>query len=124
MGIEQLKGKVLTGIVGLENGSDRATFTTSEGEQFVMYHSQDCCESVAIEDVIGDVNDLIDSPILEAEEVHSADDPEDQKGRDYYDSHTWTFYKLGTIKGHVTVRWLGESNGYYSEGVDFEKIVE
>lgn len=25
-------------------------------------------------------------------------------------------------KGYITVRWLGESNGYYSEEVDFERV--
>lgn len=99
-------------------GDDVLVFVADNGREFRMDHSQDCCESVHIEDICGDLDDLIGSPILEAEESSNSDNPP----RPTQESHTWTFYKLGTIKGSVTIRWLGESNGYYSESVDFHEV--
>jgi len=93
--------------------------TVANSERVVRFaHYQDCCEHVRLEDVVGDLNDLIGTPIVVAEEVSSPPDPE---GVEYSDnSHTWTFYKLRTAKGDVTLRFLGESSGYYSESVDLE----
>lgn len=86
-----------------------------------MYHSQECCEFVVVEDIIGDLDDLIGTPILKVEKTTSDENPEGiDKG--YQDSFTWTFYHFATIKGYVTIRWYGESNGYYSEDIDFIKL--
>lgn len=115
---EELKGKTITKIEGMEKNSDCIEFFCSDGTKYVMNHEQDCCESVYLEDVCGDAEDLLDSPILLAEEVQNADGPALNK---YEDSWTWTFYKIATIKGTVTLRWYGASNGYYSEEVDFHK---
>ena len=78
---------------------------------------------VRIEDICGEIEDLIDSEILMAEVV-SQDGSRYVDDDDYYDwgSSTWSFYKFATVKGYVTLRWLGESNGYYSEGVTFVKV--
>ena len=115
---EDLIGKVLSNI---ENKDDtELIFTLDNGEKYRLYHEQDCCEGVSIEDIIGDLDDLIGSPILMAEEVtHGNENPEGVPYKGYQDSFTWTFYKLATIKGYVTIRWYGESNGYYSESVYF-----
>ena len=120
---EELKGCVLENIEGLYVGSDEVRFYT-QGAYFRLYHDQDCCEQVRIEDVCGDVDDLIGTPILLAEEVTNADAPDLGESYPYIgeSSFTWTFYKLSTIKGSVTTRWLGESNGYYSERVSLEKV--
>jgi len=112
---EDLVGKVLSNV---ENNSDEIIFTLETGEKYKLYHNQDCCESVSVEDVIGDLNVLIGSPILMAEEASQSENPEGLSIEDQR-SFTWTFYKLATIKGYVTIRWYGESNGYYSESVDW-----
>lgn len=114
-GINQLLGKTISEI----KKTDEEILFICGNETFKMCHSQSCCENVMLEDVDGDLSDLIGSPLTQAEESTNSDDP---MGRSGMDSFTWTFYKLATVKGYVTLRWLGESNGYYSESVDVIKI--
>lgn len=119
---ESLVGKTITAIIpceltskGIEHcktlakGVDVIIFTTECGKVYMMYHNQCCCENVQLEDFEGDVSDIIGSPILRAEESTNGDE------------YTWTFYKLATIKGWLDLRWLGVSNGFYSESVEFTK---
>ena len=120
--VEVLKGKTLKEIKVSEDKSE-IYFTDSEDTQYKMYHDQNCCESVYLEDVVGDLSDLLGSPILTArEDTNRESNPEDLPDYTNYDSFTWTFYNFATIKGSVTMRWYGESNGYYSESVDFVKL--
>ena len=87
-----------------------------------MLHDQDCCEHVYLEDVNGDLGDLVGVPIVTATEESSGENPpgvETPLGSD--DSFTWTFYRISTIKGTVVLRWYGSSNGYYSESVGLNK---
>ena len=120
--VEDLLGKTLVSVEQV--GVDKIIFTTTEGEKYKMCHFQDCCESVTIEDIVGDLADLVGEPILLAEEVTSRENPEDAAAATVEhqdDSFTWTFYKFATRKGYVDIRWYGKSNGYYSEEVSFEK---
>ncbi len=114
-GMAQMLGKTFVQVTGSVD-SDEMLFETATGERFMFAHQQDCCETVRINDIVGDLQDLVGEPLLVAEEVQG-ETPVDFVERDH-ESVTWTFYKFATRKGYVDVRWLGESNGYYSESVD------
>lgn len=119
MSISELIGKTFEWIT-VNDDKTGINFRTDDGKEYKMWHRQDCCECVQIEDINGDLQDLIGSPILQAEE--SVSENADPKPKEYSESWTWTFYKLATAKGYVTLRWLGESNGYYGEEVDLVEI--
>ena len=125
---ESLKGNVLVSVEVLKergNVGDEIIFTTDTGDRYKLYHEQNCCENVEINDICGDLGDLLNTPILLAEEVtHDNEIPDGVNTPEYYESFTWTFYKIGTVKDTVTIKWYGGSNGYYSESVNFEKIGE
>lgn len=114
---ETLLGKVLTNIIKYE---DELVFVVYDKSEYKMFHEDDWCESVTIEEIHGDLG----HPILQAEEVVHGQDvvPFGMEQSAHSESFTWTFYKLATIRGSVTIRWYGESNGYYSENVSFYQI--
>lgn len=115
----ELVGLTLTGVENIRN--EVIKFTVDDGGEFYLSHDQSCCENVVVEDICGDLNDLVGTPILVAEDASSQDDPPGYKADEDWrpESQTWTFYKLRTIKGSVDIRWHGTSNGYYSESVSF-----
>ena len=115
--ISELKGKIITKIDKIDD--DELIFHCQTGEVYKMYHEQQCCELVTIEDITGDLEDLIGSPVLVAEELSNDDYVPDDSQFDGGESCTWTFYKIATIKGYVDIRWFGTSNGYYSEYANF-----
>lgn len=92
------------------NGHEEIIFQAQNGDYYVMHHSQECCEIVEVEDICGDLHDIPLDPIVQAEESQNS-------GELGEGTYTWTFYKLGTRRGSVTIRWYGSSNGYYSEEV-------
>lgn len=119
---EDLQGRMLCKVVNLNN--DELRFHLTEDHYVRMYHCQDCCESVSIEDIVGDLDDLVGTSLLLAEEVGNYEPEEKTVDEDSYysESETWTYYRFRTIKGSVDIRWYGTSNGYYSESVDIEIV--
>lgn len=125
MKINYLLGKTLSSVI---NSDTEVIFETVQGERFRIYHRRQCCEKVFLVDINGDWSDILNTPILVAEERSSKMERADLKKVDAEDdedgpnSGTWTFYELATVKGSVNLRWSGTSNGYYSERVSFATL--
>jgi hypothetical protein len=117
---EALLGKTITAIK--RDGVGLIDLTTSDGKEYRFVHVQDCCESVGIHDITGDLAALIGLPLTTSRKDVLTDWPEDAPKGEYVESFTWTALFLETKAAAVRVRFLGESNGYYGEGVDLEEV--
>ena len=106
--IKGIVGRKIHSFTGLHGESERVVLNLHCGGIIYIYHSRDCCENVRLVDFEND--GIVGGTIISFEEVTHSNDTE-------YGSFTWTFYKLETTKGGLWLRWLGESNGYYSEKV-------
>jgi hypothetical protein len=117
----ELKLKSLLGqtIRNLFINDDSVIFECASGERYMMHHVQDCCESVKVLGTFGDLPSIIGFPITNA--VENDDEPENH-GEEIYESGTWSRFFISTERGTVEIRWLGQSNGYYSEDVSFDKL--
>lgn len=114
-----LEGKEIHSI---KQSKEEIVFDCVGGYTYRMCHHQDCCEDVSIDDIDGNLQDLVGEKIITAYE--SSNYQNLPKKSDYDDSYTWTFYIIRTNKVSLTIRWYGTSNGYYSESVDFEQIAD
>ena len=115
---ETLLGETLTSVKS-SNDDEKILIKCASGRKFEIFHQQDCCENVRLEDVCGDLEDLVGSPIILAEEISNPPNSPEVVAASY----TWTFYRLGTIRGACTFRWLGTSDGCYSERVTTYEVL-
>ena len=110
--IEELEGQTITLI---EQGESDVIIETKEGKRYRMYHEQNCCEAVYVDEVKGSFSDVYGSPVIAAcEEIgHDTHD---------YGTCTLTTFHLITDNGELSIKWNGSSNGYYSESVYFVEM--
>ena len=107
--LEQLQGMTITAVVYDEQNESLLIHLNTHVLE--MIHHQDCCETVYLADVVGSFEDLIGYPLLEVSESIVSIPTE-------YESATASYYNFKTVKASVQLRWVGESNGYYSETID------
>lgn len=120
---EELIGKIFSSVYAcnfltlFSEAENDTLILDNAANKYKFYHDQSCCEDVYIEDIVGNLDDLVGSPITMAECVTNSPTTKKTGG-----DEQWSFLKLATVKGYVTVRWYGESNGDYSTEVDFREV--
>ena len=105
---EQIQGMTITAVVYKE--TNESLLIHLNNHVLEMIHHQECCETVYLADVVGSFEDLIGYPLLEVSETIV--------NNEIGESSTASYYNFRTVKASVQLRWVGESNGYYSETVD------
>ena len=108
---DEVIGATITGVVGLSTGYSNVVELETTVGTLKFFHYQDCCETVELVDWEVEGLGLIGGEILSIEERTEKDK------EDYYESSTWTFYTVETTTGSLWMRWMGGSNGHYSEEV-------
>jgi len=107
-------------VTHIDFDSNEVMITLEDGTKLHFYHYQDCCEQVYIYDWKGDPHQLVGKKLLMIEEDN--DDFSSEMPEEPYESYTCTNFKFITNEDTVINRWIGESNGYYSESVDLNVI--
>ena len=112
-----LVGEVLDA-VDIDREENQILLTTRSGRKFLVYHEQDCCESVRMVGQNGSFDELIGKPIVEARDfaVDTSEEATDS-------SQTTTTLVFRVDDQTVISRWIGDSNGYYSESVDIAELI-
>jgi len=116
----ELKGKTITSIQGSNSDDSDTIITTSDGSIYTLTHIQDCCENVRVYGSVGNIDDVLNEEVIAAEDTNPMDNPNAPDYK-YYESATWSQFRIVTNKGTFEIWWLGESNGYYSETVSVIK---
>jgi hypothetical protein len=116
----ELKGKTITSIDGSNSDDSDTIITTSDGTIYTLTHIQDCCENVRVYGTVGNIDDVLNEEVIAAEDTNPMDNPNAPDYK-YYESATWSQFRIVTNKGTFEIWWLGESNGYYSETVSVIK---
>lgn len=93
-------------------------FTTSCGRKFLLRHAQDCCESVTIHSIAGDLQSLIGQRITIFKTETDNQLPEGFVPETEPESFSRTIITINNI----VITCVGLSNGCYDETMQCEEI--
>lgn len=98
LSFEILIGKTLD--ESYQVGIDKFIFETSDGDQYTL----NGLGTSEIDEIHGEISDILDSKIIFAEEIVDDSDREDIK----------TYHNIKTNNGEITINWFGNIDFYKS----------
>jgi len=114
--LDDLAGEILRAI-DVDEDNNQILLTTESGREILLHHCQSCCEKVRILDTEGEWRQLLGKPLLDA--THHEQQADTARG-----SETRTALTFCVDGATVISRWIGKSNGYYSESVHIRELTE
>jgi hypothetical protein len=119
---DRWKGLAITGIARPEPSKERRSdeavvITFDDGTKRLLWLEADCCSHSFFTDV-NQFDELLGATIQNVEERDGEVEGDKYAG----DVKAWHFLVFETNKGHVTIDWRNESNGYYDGWVVVEAV--
>lgn len=112
---EEVDENILGAKVLSINYADSELKITTDKGVFCMFHSEDCCENVWLEEGLDEIHGLIGKTILSFEErSYTQSEPDEDE---YYSS--WHLYTVTHTGGYLDLCWRGHGKVYYSHSVRF-----
>jgi ribulose bisphosphate carboxylase small subunit len=118
MNTELWKIQKITKVFGLEEESESVEIHLANGYKIIFWHDQECCEDVHLLEYDDIQAEELVGGLLISVECESTGLGLSELDKKDLQSATWTFYRIRTTKQDITLRFLGSSNGYYSEDVE------
>lgn len=115
---ETLKGLTFTRIIIRHKSTNvipALLFITAQGDEYIQYHQQRCCEVVEMESTSGNIHGILHSEIVTAEEMLTHTDVTSN-----CPIRTYGFYTLKSNGDIVNVTWRGTWDCAYLEDQDLQ----
>jgi len=109
----ELLGKTLLDIKIIQNDNQQEIHFIVEDGKYIMM--KDPNQDIRIKEIVGNLDDLIGSPIIKTDRSFSTGVIE---WSEFWGISIWTFYELATKKGEVSIMWFGKYDENYSEYLD------
>lgn len=108
--MESYNGKIIK-FIDVDENENEILLTFEDGTKLLFYHDQECCESVSLVSIDGDIKKLKGMVLknIEFDSAYTATD---------YGICGKTQIVFKTDNETIVTKWIGESNGYYSVGVN------